>query len=152
MVAPAPGHFSGTSTSSARVVEVTQLVSNPQTCPFCSQNFSHHHALNVHIGKRHKDRRSAKETNPTVKNRRRDELRVHSQGGLPQCKHCFRKFYGWPQFMGHFDRQACPVLHKWSPEHTGTVGPEPLQWRTQPPIWSLQKGGWEFGRGRAAKV
>ena len=97
---------------------MTQLVKAPQSCPFCSQECPSHHALNVHIGKQHRECRTTREANPTIKKKRRDELRIHSLGGLPQCKRCLRKFYGWPQFMGHFDQQTCPILHRWRSEST----------------------------------
>ena len=80
-------------------------------CKTCGQAFPTFHALSVHIGKQHPSTRPAKECNPTIKNRRRDDLRVHAANGLPQCAHCGKRFYGWPQFMGHIDQHACPVLH-----------------------------------------
>ena len=106
--------------------EVTQVVTKQWECKECGQSFPTFHALQVHHGKTHAVNR--KETNPTMKNLRHDSFRVHSTGGLPQCRHCGRRFHGWPQFMGHVSQQACPGLklhaatdHHIHPTHTQSV-------------------------------
>ena len=42
---------------------------------------------------------------------------MHAKGGMPQCRYCLKRFYGWPQFMGHFSQASCPVLHRVSEDH-----------------------------------
>ena len=51
----------------------------------------------------------------------------HARGGLPHCRHCGRKFSAWTNFMSHFSRQCCPVLHlgENQPEHLRDLPPEP---------------------------
>ena len=93
------------------LTEVTQVLRMRCSCPHCGQYFDSAHAVRVHIGRSHKDKAPKKERNPTIKNIRRDDFRVHAYDGQPQCRHCFKRFYGWPQFMGHFSQAACPVLH-----------------------------------------
>ena len=98
------------------------------------------------MGKSHAEAGERKEQNPTVKNRRKDEFRQHSLRGRPQCRHCRKSFYGWPQFMGHFSQKACPILHHApapasSPAPTNPPGVanclvEPLG--EQPPVSSAQ--------------
>ena len=98
--------------ASTTLTEVTQVLRIQSTCSICGQQFPSLHALRVHVGKQHQDQQQpVKERNPTIKNKRRDEFRIHSLNGLPTCKHCRKSFHGWPAFMGHFSQQACPVLH-----------------------------------------
>ena len=96
----------------AQLTEVTQVLRIQCHCSECGQAFPSSHALKVHIGKKHPGLQRRHESNPTIKNRRKDEYRRHALDGLPQCRHCRKKFYGWPQFMGHFSQEACPILHK----------------------------------------
>ena len=100
-----------TSYGQGHLTEVTQVLRMRCSCPHCGQYFDSAHAVRVHIGKSHRDKAPRKERNPTIKNIRRDDFRVHAYGGQPQCRHGFKRFYGWPQFMGHFSQAACPVLH-----------------------------------------
>ena len=97
---------------SSHLTEVTQILRIGSTCDICGQSFPSHHALKVHKGKQHPELQPKHEPNPTVKNRRVDEYRRHAKGGLPQCRYCLKRFYGWPQFMGHFSQGACPILHR----------------------------------------
>ena len=83
-----------------RLVEVTHLVSEPHTCPTCSQQFPSFHALNVHIGKQHPQSRAPKEKNLAARNRTDDSLRQYAVRGLPQCCYCLRRFHAWPAFFG----------------------------------------------------
>ena len=93
------------------LTEVTKVLRVRSTCPICSQQFPSLHAMRVHFGKEHCKDKPKKETNPTVKNQRKDEFRGHARDGQPICKHCNKSFHGWPAFMGHFSQEACPVLH-----------------------------------------
>ena len=98
------------------LTEVTQIIRVRSHCQICGQSFPSKHALKVHIGKQHPDAQPRHEPNPTIKNRRLDVYRKFAKGGLPQCRFCLKKFYGWPQFMGHFSQNACPM---WSgPDNT----------------------------------
>ena len=97
---------------STQLTEVTQVLRIRCQCRICGQAFPSTHALSVHMGKSHAEAGERKEQNPTVKNRRKDEFRQHSLRGRPQCRHCRKSFYGWPQFMGHFSQKACPILHQ----------------------------------------
>ena len=102
----------------ASLTEVSQILKVQCSCPDCGMSFPSLHAMRVHRGKEHRDTQTRRETNTTVKNRRRDEFRVHARNGLPICKHCGKSFHGWPAFMGHFSQQACPILH--APQTTAT--------------------------------
>ena len=93
------------------LTEVTQILRIRSTCPTRGQSFPSKRALKVHIGKQHPHLQPKHEPNPTVKNQRKDEYRRYAKGGRPQCRFCLKKFYGWPQFMGHFSQNACPKLH-----------------------------------------
>ena len=92
--------------------EVTQILRIQCHCPECGQSFPSAHALKVHIGKSHAELQPRHEPNPSIKNQRRDEYRRYAVKGMPQCRFCLKKFYGWPQFMGHFHQSACPILHR----------------------------------------
>ena len=98
----------------SHLTEVTQILRIQSTCDICGQSFPSHHALKVHKGKQHPESQPKHEPNPTLKNKRVDEYRKHAKGGLPQCRYCLKRFYGWPQFMGHFSQAACPILHRTS--------------------------------------
>ena len=52
----------------------------------------------------------------------------HAIGGLPHCRHCGRKFSAWTNFMFHFNRQCCPVLHlgEEQPAHLRDLPPDPV--------------------------
>ena len=102
--------LSTASTQTNHLKEITLQVSFTHRCPHCPQAFPTFHALSVHLGKQHPDCQPKKPSNPTLKNRRKDEYRAHSLQGMPQCKHCLRKFHAWPQFMGHVDQLACSGL------------------------------------------
>ena len=109
-----------------RLKEVTQICTNTHTCPVCGIGFTSHHAVSVHLGKQHPAYRTPRTTNPTIKNRRNDEVaRRHALDGLPKCRHCLKSFRAWPQFFGHFHQEACPVFHA----HTTT---EPKQTHAPP--------------------
>ena len=107
--------FQGSSVSQATtkcgLTEVTQVARLTCCCKVCGQSFPSTHALSVHIGKQHPETRPSKKLSTKEKNVRVDAYRIHSFRGLPQCRHCMKKFYGWPQLMGHISQQACPVLH-----------------------------------------
>ena len=106
------------------LTEVTQILRIRSACPICGQHFPSKHALKVHIGKQHPEAQPRHEPNPTVKNQRKDEYRQFAMGGRPQCRFCLKKFYGWPQFMGHFSQNACPRLDLSTPPHQdATVKP-----------------------------
>ena len=94
------------------LTEVTQILRIQCHCSECGQSFPSAHALKVHMGKSHPELQPRHEPNPTIKNQRKDEYRQYTVKGMPQCRFCMKKFYGWPQFMGHFSQSACPVLHK----------------------------------------
>ena len=94
----------------SHLVDITQQVAFHYQCPHCPQAFPTFHSLNVHLGKSHSAQQPRKDKNPTLKNKRRDDYRVHSLTGMPQCKHCLRRFHAWPQFMGHVDQRACEGL------------------------------------------
>ena len=96
--------------SHASLTEVTQIQRFQCSCPTCGQSFPSTHALSVHIGKQHPETRPPKLRSTKAKNRMVDSYRQHARDGLPQCVHCAKRFYGWPQFMGHFSQQACPVV------------------------------------------
>ena len=100
--------------ATSHLTEVTHILRIRSTCDICGQSFPSHHALKVHKGKQHPEVQPKHEPNPTIKNRRVDKYRKHAKGGLPQCRYCLKRFYGWPQFMGHFSQEACPVLHRTS--------------------------------------
>ena len=93
------------------LTEVTQILRIRSSCQICGQSFPSKHALKVHIGKMHPEAQPRHEPNPTIKNRRVDEYRKFAKGGRPQCRFCLKRFYGWPQFMGHFSQNACPIYH-----------------------------------------
>ena len=95
----------------SRLREVTTVASFKCACPECGQYFPTSHALSVHIGKQHAGTRPSKARSTREKQVRCEEYRQHSANGMPQCRHCHRKFYGWPQFRGHFSQRSCPVLH-----------------------------------------
>ena len=107
--------FQGSSVSQATtkcgLTEVTQVARLTCCCKVCGQSFPSTHALSVHIGKQHPETRPSKKLSTKEKNVRVDAYRIHSFRGLPQCRHCMKKFYRWPQLMGHISQQACPVLH-----------------------------------------
>eukprot|EP00439_Symbiodinium_sp_Y106_P069805 s2359_g12.t1 len=94
------------------LTEVTQVLKIQCHCPACGQSFGSTHALHVHIGKAHPELQFRKERNTTLKNKRVDDFRKHSVCGRPQCRHCGKKFHGWPAFMGHFSQRACPILYQ----------------------------------------
>ena len=94
----------------SHLVDVTQQVAFQYQCPHCPQAFPTFHSLIVHLGKSHSTQQPRKDKNPTLKNKRRDDYRVHSLNGMPQCKHCLPRFHAWPQFMGHVDQRACEGL------------------------------------------
>ena len=94
------------------LTEVTQVLKIQCHCPACGQSFGSTHALHVHIGKAHPELQFRKERNTTPKNKRVDDFRKHSVCGRPQCRHCGKKFHGWPAFMGHFSQRACPILYQ----------------------------------------
>ena len=94
----------------SHLVDITQQVAFHYQCPHCPQAFPTFHSLNVRLGKSHSAQQPRKDKNPTLKNKRRDDYRVHSLTGMPQCKHCLRRFHAWPQFMGHVDQRACEGL------------------------------------------
>ena len=94
-----------------RLREVTAVASFQCACPECGQYFPSSHALSVHIGKQHAGTRPSKAKSTREKQVRCEEYRQHSVHGMPQCRHCNRRFYGWLQFRGHFSQQACPILH-----------------------------------------
>ena len=98
---------------STRLVEVTQVLCVNCTCPTCGQQFPSHHALKVHIGKQHATAKPNAPAAPSTKLRTagQEQYRQHALAGLPQCKHCLRRFHGWPEFTSHFATAACPVLH-----------------------------------------
>ena len=59
----------------------------------------------------------------------RDSNYMHyAIGGLPRCRHCGRKFSAWTNFMSHFNRQCCPVLHlgEEQPAHLRDLPPDPI--------------------------
>ena len=115
---PGPNH-------PAHLTEVTQVLRIRCQCSECGQSFPSTHALSVHMGKAHAAAGARKERNPTVKNQRKDEYRQHALRGRPQCRHCLKCFYGWPQFMGHFSQRACPILHYVTPAPHVTPTPKP---------------------------
>ena len=121
--------------SRAVLTEVTHIQRLRCACPICSQEFPSTHALSVHMGKKHPESRPAKTSNTTLKNARKDEFRHHAAHGLPECKHCGKRFYGWPQFMGHFSQHACPVLFK---RHLDVHHKAPTQLEPQGPTESAQ--------------
>ena len=94
-----------------RIVEVTRVLRVRSTCPECGQQFPSHHALKVHIGRQHKQ--CYPDQPPPDKPRTQDQerYRQHARQGLPQCRHCNKKFHGWPAFTSHFATRACPVYH-----------------------------------------
>ena len=104
------------------LTEVTQILRIRSACPICGQHFPSKHALKVHIGKQHPGEQPKHEPNPTVKNQRKDVYRQFAMGGRPQCRFCLKKFYGWPQFMGHFSQNACPRLDLHTPSRQEDTG------------------------------
>ena len=111
--------------SHASLTEVTRIQRFQCSCPTCGQSFPSTHALSVHIGKQHPETRPPKLRSTKAKNQMNDAYRQHAKDGLPQCVHCAKRFYGWPQFMGHFSQQACPVLFLKSLPETPTVPAPP---------------------------
>ena len=92
-------------------IEVTQVAAFRCVCNQCGQYFPSSRALSVHIGKQHPASRPPKARSTREKNVRCETYRQHALQGMPQCRHCGKKFYGWLQFRGHFSQQACPILH-----------------------------------------
>ena len=50
---------------------------------------------------------------------------LHSQDGLPICKHCHRHFSRWQQFLQHISRGLCPVLLEKSMPDVGLLSAQP---------------------------
>ena len=89
------------------LAEVTQVLRMSCACPTCGQHFPSHHALRVHIGKQHAPAKPATSTvPPKLRTVGQEKYRQHALAGLPQCKHCQRKFHGWPEFTSHFATRA----------------------------------------------
>ena len=96
----------------AELTGVTKAVRVQCACPECGQQFASFHAMRVHIGKSHPQRSVAlSHCDYAHVAKRKNEHMQHTEAGRPQCRHCFKKFSGWPAFMAHFNQQACPVLH-----------------------------------------
>ena len=79
---------------SVRLREVTAVANFQCACPECGQYFPTSHALSVHIGKQHAGTRPRKAKSTREKQVRCEEYRQHSVNGMPQCRHCNRRFYG----------------------------------------------------------
>ena len=124
--------------SPTKLHEVTQVLQLRRRCPVCGVGFPSNHAVNVHIGKQHRDHRKPRERNPTVKNQQNDAARAHALHGMPTCRHCLKSFHAWPQFFGHFHQEACPVLHAHPTAESPT---HPADSSTPPPAASLLAHG-----------
>ena len=117
-----------TPSTGSQLIEVTQLLRARCNCPTCGQTFPSHHALQVHIGKSHKQPTPTdptKDPAPSHQRRNDERFRIRALNGLPTCRHCRRSFHGWPEFSGHFRGSACPVLHA-APTSTAPRGSSPI--------------------------
>ena len=76
-------------------------------CQECGREFSNMAALNAH---RRKEHQFIKQPMTTKMQKRVDRF-SHSVDGLPICRHCGRKFSGWPLLLQHIGGHQCPALH-----------------------------------------
>ena len=99
---------------------VTQVPRHPTSCPVCGIMYPSLHAMRTHLGKQHPEQ-SQSYTRHTYMQRTAKDISYmqHSVQGLPQCRHCGKRFSAWLPFHGHFRQRACPALYQQPPTDTG---------------------------------
>ena len=99
---------------------VTQVPRHPTSCPVCGIMYPSLHAMRAHLGKQHPEQ-SQSYTRHTYMQRAAKDISYmqHSVQGLPQCRHCGKRFSAWLPFHGHFRQRACPALYQQPPTDTG---------------------------------
>ena len=108
-------------------------------CEVCGQEFQDLAAYRFHHTKVHLQRTQEEQKDYRKQMIHRDSNHMHHAiGGLPHCRHCGRKFSAWTNFMSHFNRQCCPVLHlgEDQPAHLRDLTPFRsfmIRTRAQPP-------------------
>ena len=109
-----------------------------EPCTVCGAVFVNEAALRFHITKMHvqPDKNTQKALKAALRVRK-DEHMLHAHGGLPTCRHCRHKFSSWPQFMSHFNRQCCPVLHLQQASQFPPLPPDPAPLIQQAELLSL---------------
>ena len=76
------------------------------TCQQCGRTFGSTGALSSHMRRAH----SRPGPYSATAEDKQVSRALHSQDGLPICKHCKRHFSKWQQFLQHISRGLCPVL------------------------------------------
>ena len=71
------------------------------SCPKCEASFVSAAALKTHARRTH----GITEEHPTVFNKA-----VHSEGGVPTCSGCHKKFSRWQTLAQHIDQNSCPGM------------------------------------------
>ena len=118
----------------------------------CGQDFQDLAAYRFHHTKVHLQRSREEQKDYRKQMIYRDSNYMHHAiGGLPQCRHCGRKFSAWTNFMSHFNRQCCRVLHlgEAQPTHLRELPPEPIPLLHDPDAhlpsdspWIILLNGW----------
>ncbi|CAE7208423.1 unnamed protein product [Symbiodinium sp. CCMP2592] len=74
---------------------------NIWSCPICEASFTSAAALKTHARRTH----SIVEEHPIVFNKA-----LHSEGGLPTCSGCHKKFSKWQFLAHHINQNSCPNM------------------------------------------
>ena len=90
-------------------LSLISLSADPHNCPVCGVTYNSRATLLTHMAKRHPD--SYADTQPEPFHKALDAI-----GGLPQCRHCKKKFATWQLLQRHVEHNYCPARHSFLPQ------------------------------------